>query len=120
MKTDLVQSGSVAPTPGRPVAAVRRQGTEAPAVPLFPEAAATARTVTDTQAARAAVEANRRLAEEGRELAIEFDDGLGRSIFKIIDSQTGEVLRQIPSAEALAIARALKDGTAGALVRSSA
>ncbi|HRK56852.1 MAG TPA: flagellar protein FlaG [Burkholderiaceae bacterium] len=50
-------------------------------------------------------------------MALEFNDDLGRSVFKLIDSTTGEVLRQIPSEEALAVARALAGGKpAGALL----
>ena len=42
-------------------------------------------------------------------------DALDRAVFRLVDSQTGEVVRQIPSAEVLAIARALAEGTADAI-----
>lgn len=72
-------------------------------------------------AARAAVEANRRLAEKGSQLTIEFDDALDRAVFRLVDSQTGEVVRQIPSAEVLAIARALAEGAdAGVMLSTNA
>lgn len=72
-------------------------------------------------AARAAAEANRRLAEKGSQLTIEFDDALDRAVFRLVDSQTGEVVRQIPSAEVLAIARALAEGAdAGVMLSTNA
>lgn len=73
------------------------------------------------KAGEAAAEANRRLAEKGSELTIEFDDALDRMVFRLVDSQTGEVVRQIPSEEVLAIARALaEDSSAGVLLRTDA
>ncbi len=72
-------------------------------------------------AARAAIEANRRLAEKGAELAFEFEDALGRMIFKLVDTRTREVVRQVPSEAMLAIARALADQvSAGALLQADA
>jgi flagellar protein FlaG len=73
------------------------------------------------EAASAAVEANRWLAEKGSQLTLEFDDAAGRTIFRIVDSQTGAVVRQVPSEEVLAIARALaEDAPSGALLRTDA
>lgn len=66
-------------------------------------------------------EVNRQLAENGRELTIEFEDALNRMVFKLVDSKTGEVVRQIPSEDVLAIARALKDNVStGVLLRGDA
>ena len=86
---------------------------------------AAARAAADRAAAehvrRAMAEANRQLAQKGRELTFEFDEDAGRVIVKLIDTRTREVLRQIPSEEALAIARSLRDGAAvGALLRADA
>lgn len=52
---------------------------------------------------------------------IEFslDNETGQSILKVIDSQTKEVLRQIPSEEALAISKAL-DKLQGILIQNKA
>lgn len=70
---------------------------------------------------RAREAANQVLAQKGSELAFEFDDELGRVIAKLIDTQTREVIRQVPSEELLAIARALADGpSAGSLVHDDA
>ncbi len=73
------------------------------------------------EARRATAEANRQLAQKGRELTFEFDEEAGRVIVRLVDTQTREVLRQIPSEEVLAIARALREETAaGALLRADA
>jgi flagellar protein FlaG len=71
---------------------------------------------------RQAVErANRALVEKSRELTFEFDDDVGRVIVKLIDRKTGEVLRQIPSSEAVEIARLLEQHKGvGALLRARA
>src|SRR5262245_20719850 len=53
--------------------------------------------------------ANRNLRGNGCELAFEFDDASKRMIARLIDTKTKEVLRQYPSREALAIARALAE-----------
>jgi flagellar protein FlaG len=63
-------------------------------------------------------EANRALAQKGRELSFEFDRELGRVIVKLVDTKTREVIRQVPSEEMQAIARALAAGEdAGVLLR---
>ncbi|MCS6945810.1 MAG: flagellar protein FlaG [Sutterellaceae bacterium] len=68
----------------------------------------------------ALAEANRALAGRGSELTFEMDAESGRIIVKLIDKDTGEVLRQIPSPEMLRIARALRDGENGALLQANA
>lgn len=114
------ESGPRAPAPAAPVSAVRsaavdtliRQGSQ----PATGEAPPSLR-----EAALAAVEANRWLAQKGSELTLEFDDAVGRTVFKLVDSQTGAVVRQFPSEEVLAIARALTDDApSGALLRTDA
>lgn len=103
-------------------ASIRRDGAVSP--PLSAEQAA-AHDAADQAASehlrRAMAEANRRLAQKASELTFEFDEGAQRVIVKLIDTRTREVLRQIPSEEALAIARALQDDVAaGALLRVDA
>ncbi|MCX8004289.1 MAG: flagellar protein FlaG [Burkholderiaceae bacterium] len=99
----------VAPAPQRPAPASGAGRTAAP-VPSPPPDAALME--------RARSEANRALAQKGRELSFEFDRELGRVIVKLVDTNTREVIRQVPSEELLAIARALAEGAdAGVLVR---
>ncbi|MCC7485320.1 MAG: flagellar protein FlaG [Burkholderiales bacterium] len=52
-------------------------------------------------------------------LEFSFDDDSGRAVLRIMDSETGALIRQIPSEEALAIARAL-DRVAGVLLHDQA
>jgi uncharacterized FlaG/YvyC family protein len=73
------------------------------------------------QAARLTADANRWLAEKGSELTVEFDDSIGRAVFRLVDTQTGALVRQIPSKEMLALAQALSDESpGGALLRTDA
>ncbi len=46
-----------------------------------------------------------------RDLNFSVDEESGEMVIKVIDSETDEVVRQIPSEEALRIARALDDGS---------
>jgi flagellar protein FlaG len=116
-----MQSEPVAPEqiPGRtlPTALPRRSGGAAAA-----RADAVAPAPIDAaQLAQALQEANRALMEKGAQLSFELDDQTQRVIVRLVDKKTGDVLRQIPSREALAIARALAVPHAGAgLVRASA
>lgn len=52
-------------------------------------------------------------------LAFEIDDDTGRTIIKITEASTGELIRQIPSEEMLEIAKAL-DRLQGLLVKQKA
>jgi len=58
-----------------------------------------------------------RLAQASLEFSV--DDESGRTVVKVLDSQTNEVIRQIPSEEMLAIARNL-DRIEGLLLRQTA
>ncbi len=100
---------------------VRSAGRLDAATVRAPVAAETADRAAGEQVRRAIAEANRRLAQKASELTFEFDEDAGRVIVRLIDKHTGEVLRQIPSDEALAIARALaEESAAGALLRADA
>lgn len=55
----------------------------------------------------------------GRELEFRVDEDTGRTIITVRNKETGEVVRQIPSEEVIALARLLADGRA-ALVDSEA
>ena len=57
-----------------------------------------------------------------RDLSFSMDEGSGRTIIKVIDSESGKLVRQIPSEEVLALASYLQDmkqeSTAGGTVPS--
>jgi flagellar protein FlaG len=123
VNADLVKLASARPAAGsgaRPAAlpgAAQRPAVQATEQEAEPPAARS-QTAAVEQAMR---EVNRQLAEKGRELTIEFEDALNRMVFKLVDSKTGEVVRQIPSEDVLAIARALKDNVStGVLLRGDA
>src|SRR5262245_13114832 len=108
LRGTLTSSGELARPGARLVVA------SAPARPV-PEAQGTAAVTGGDaeQAVRYAIaEANRQLARKASELTFEFDETTARVIAKLVDKQTGQVLRQIPSKEALQIARALQDESA--------
>jgi flagellar protein FlaG len=72
------------------------------------------------QAVKAAVEASNRVVQT-LQSKIEFvaDESSGQMLIKVIDPSNNELIRQIPSEEMLAIARAL-DRMQGLLVKSRA
>jgi flagellar protein FlaG len=92
---------------------------DGPARPAPPAAASAPPPAQTVAMMRQAIDnANRALVEKGRELTFEFDDDVGRVIVKLVDRNTGEVLRQVPSPEMVEIARRLeRERAAGALLR---
>jgi flagellar protein FlaG len=54
-----------------------------------------------------------------RDLQFSVDRGSGRTVIRVVDSTSGETIRQIPSEELLDIARALGSGD-GALLKTKA
>jgi flagellar protein FlaG len=64
---------------------------------------------------------NGHLQETGSELKFQVDQGTGRTIFKVVNPSSGEVILQVPSEEMLALARNLRSlekqaGASGVLV----
>jgi flagellar protein FlaG len=70
---------------------------------------------------RQAMESLKQLVENKAPNSLQFsiDDTTGKTIIKITDATTGEMIRQIPSEELLAIARSL-DKMQGMLLRQEA
>lgn len=62
------------------------------------------------KAEQAAAELARRAQKMGRDLRFEVDDDSGMTVVKVIDRSTDEVVRQIPSEEAVARAATGDDG----------
>ena len=63
----------------------------------------------DPAALRRAVESiNRRLEQSVNNLRFSVDDDTGKVVVKVLDTATEQVIRQIPSEEALAISRSLE------------
>lgn len=76
------------------------------AVPASPEASA-------QQLERAVEQLNRHFAEARTDLKFSVEKDLGVVVVAVVDSRDGTVLRQIPSEEALHIARTLDRQTSG-------
>lgn len=57
---------------------------------------------------QAVSQANERARALGRQLQFSVDKGSGRTVIKVIDTQTQEVVRQIPPEEMLALAGELQ------------
>ena len=74
---------------------------------------------TEAEIARAAADLERVIRPVARDLQFTLDRETGKTIVRVIDSQTRQVIRQIPSEELLAIARALSR-LQGLLVREQA
>jgi flagellar protein FlaG len=64
----------------------------------------------DLEAATAQIE--RFVRSSGRDLQFRVDDDSGRVVVSVRDSDTGELIRQIPSEAALRIAKSLEQGEA--------
>lgn len=62
---------------------------------------------------------NKSLQSLSQDLEFSVDQDSNRTIVKVVDQQTKEVIRQIPSSEALEIAKAL-DTVKGLLIRQTA
>lgn len=73
----------------------------------------------DRQFERAVEEINRTIQVFARDLEFTVDPQTHNTIVKVIDRQTKEVLRQMPSEEALAIAHAL-DKLQGLMIKQKA
>jgi flagellar protein FlaG len=92
-----------------------------PAGPGAPDQGVGASVATPAQLRAAVAAANQQLGQSNRELSFVFDDRLGRMLVKIVDKQTNTVVRQVPSEDMLAMARALSGTpTRGALLSSKA
>jgi flagellar protein FlaG len=97
-----------APRPAKP-AETTSQGAMPP-VPVAPQA---------EQIKQAVQEIRKLVAPAAQSLQFSVDDATGKTIVRVVDSATKEVIRQIPSEEVLAIARAL-DRLQGLLLRQKA
>ena len=63
---------------------------------------------------------NKAMRQSDRNLAFSVDGDSQRIVVKLTDTETGEVIRQIPSEETLAIARSIGDFQQGMLLKQKA
>jgi flagellar protein FlaG len=98
------------------IAAAERPGdTGRPSLPPPSPAAVAREAAPEPQAASARLEEvtsqlSRALADSRRELSFSVDEVSGRTVVKVIDAESGDVLRQIPTEEALRLASRLRAG----------
>lgn len=72
------------------------------------------------QLKRAAEAINKALRQSNRNLEFRLDEQTNRVVVKLTDTETGELIRQIPSDEMLAISRAIGEFQQGLLLRQKA
>ena len=106
------------PADPAPVAAAR---TSAPAAPVESNSAAqkAAFAPTKQQVDEAVANINKSLQTLSQDLEFSVDEDSNRTVVKVIDQKTKEVIRQMPTPEALEIAKAL-DKVKGLLIKQTA
>lgn len=131
----LIQNGhnsTQAPAPARlagdggPVVVVAPPNAQAPAAaatPVLPQTAPAP--VTELQATPAQLKnvvdnLNQALRQANKNLEFTVDAETEEPIVKLVDSETGDVIRQYPSEEALSIARSIDDFQQGLLLKQQA
>ncbi|HXU93657.1 MAG TPA: flagellar protein FlaG [Gallionella sp.] len=111
---------------GGPVAVVTTPSSvqAQPAVPLeLPQTAVTPagdRQATAEQLKNVVDNINKALKQSNRNLEFTIDSDTKRSVVKLIDSETRDVIRQFPSEEALAISKAIDRIQQGLLLKQQA
>lgn len=73
-----------------------------------------------SELANAVKNINKALQERSQDLEFTVDSDSDRTIVKVIDQNTKEILRQIPSEEALEISKAIDQALQGLLIRQKA
>lgn len=113
--TTIGNSGNSVPLPAAPQGAPAPEARVSVAVPEPP------RQQPPSEQLQNAVESLKQIIElrAPNSLAFSIDDSTGKTIVRISDAQTGEMIRQIPSEEMLDIARSL-DKMQGMLLRQEA
>ena len=85
----------------------------------LPQAAA-APQASNEQLKKAVEEINRAMQQSGRNLQFSVDSATDRVVVRLTDTETGEVIRQIPSEETLEIARSIGQFQQGLLLKQQA
>ena len=84
-----------------------------------PAAGSTTQTPSREQVSRAMNEVRQAIDPVARNLQFSIDEETGRTVVKVVDVKTKEVIRQIPSEELLAMSRSL-ESNGGLLVKQKA
>lgn len=111
--------GEDAPKPvaAAPGVAAGRVAVEAPQAAATPAAAPQA---TSEQLKKAVEDINRAMRQSHRNLEFSVDSDTNRVVVRLTDTETGEVIRQIPTEETLAISRSIGEFQQGLLLKQQA
>ncbi|WP_374359267.1 flagellar protein FlaG [Pseudoduganella danionis] len=126
MTIDTIGTSTTARTVDRPAAsdtAAAQGAARAPATAVETSAAVTASANVPTldQVKNAVSQLNKSSQAKSQGLEFSVDNDTKRTVVKVVDSGTGEVLRQIPSPEALEIAKSLESkASTGLLIQQTA
>ena len=127
MNIDTVTSSGARPNvePSTPLPGAHGpSGSASSAMPHKTELAAAPVSVQPAQAADAARQVERQINEflksSSTSVEIGFDEPTNRFIVRIVEGDTKQVIRQIPSREIIAISRSLNQVTAGLLLTQKA
>jgi flagellar protein FlaG len=111
LQTWLTQPKSaIATSVGRSPTAAQGGETPPPNGTLLPNGSASG--VEKPQLERATQELAEFAKQSNRDLMFSVDETSGKTVVTVMDGETSEVIRQIPSEEVLRIAQALEDGMA--------
>lgn len=88
----------------KPVRALQAETRAAEIKPVMPKAAA----ISSAELQQAVDVVNQAVALEQRSLSFSIDDVSGRSVIKVVDFETDELIKQIPSEELLKVAQDIK------------
>lgn len=118
-----VQASNIDPTQGKPARSAGAPAREVPgttAAAASADAASVADQAEDPSAVRAAVAAINRAAKSlTNTVQLVMDDRSEQPLVRVMDSETGQLIRQIPSEEVLELRRAL-DRISGLLINRTA
>jgi flagellar protein FlaG len=115
---NIQPTNNVSQPTGSPTSGTSPAAPAAPAQPAKSKAAPMA-SATAAELAKAVEAVNKSLDSRNQAIEFSIDDTDKRPIIKVVDQQTKEVIRQIPSEEMLEIARAL-DKAQGLLINHKA
>lgn len=113
--------GSGIPQPATPPATAPRVAAQQPATEAAVPAMPPAEQPPSREQVQNAVQEIRKSVESSSSSNLQFsvDDDTGRTVVRVIDKTTGDVIRQIPSEEVIALSKAM-DQMTGLLLRQQA
>jgi len=100
-----VRSPALPPASGSPAQAVTQSSS--------PAASGVASAPAPADLGKAVEQIQGYLRDSGKNLLVSFDDSADRYVTKVVSSDTGEVVRTIPSEEVLEVARAINEKLGG-------